>query len=56
MESATITNRVNVSELPPTTVVLRDDAVYVIAMHMDAILAGEAIDAYEIYGIDFDVE
>ena len=55
-ESATITNRVNVSELPPTTVVLRDDAVYVIAMHMDAMLAGEAIDAYEIYRIDFDVE
>ena len=53
--SATITNRVS-ADLPLTTIALRDDAVYGIATHIDALLAGETVDAYEIYRVDFDAE
>ncbi len=52
--TASITERVDVSDLPPTTIALRGDAVYAIAMHLDAWLAGEGVDAYEIYRIDFE--
>lgn len=55
-ENAAITDRVNVSALPPTTVALRDDTTYVVAMHLDALMSDESVEAYEIYRVDFDTE
>ena len=51
--SATITNRAS-ADLPLTTIALRGDAVYGISTHIDAWLAGESVDAYEISRVDFD--
>jgi sugar lactone lactonase YvrE len=54
--SASIVDRVNVSDNPPATLALRDDAVYGIATHIMAMLSGQDVEAYEVYRISFENE
>lgn len=52
--SASITSRVNTSEIQVTTAALRDEAVYVIAAHLNEFFMGESVEGFEIYRIEFE--